>query len=91
MAIHLNNCTRLTTDIERLFIEAGGQNPDKALSKKELSEALCNTIAHLSESQSPSLIKLYRQFELAGEAPPITSFCENNDSFTKLVEKIYEN
>lgn len=61
MAITLNNKTKFTSTVVKLFIEAGGCNPEKSLSREELSNALQATINQLTEMKSRSLIKLYQQ------------------------------
>ena len=71
MAITLNHKTRLTTQVEKLFVEAGGGAPDTLLSEQELAIALVNTINILAEKRSPLLLKIYRQLEKAGEVPPL--------------------
>ena len=71
MAITLNNKTRLTTHVEKLFVEAGGGKSEAFLSKQELSTALATTINILAERHSPILIKLYKQCEKAGKVPPL--------------------
>ncbi len=70
MAIMLNNKTKLTTKIEKLFVEAGDGDPNKPLSKQELTTALVNTISRLAEKRSPLLLKIYRQMEKAGDVRP---------------------
>jgi len=59
--ITFNNKTKLTTQAEKLFVEVGGEDPNKILSKKELTAALSNTIKLLAERRSPILLKLYKQ------------------------------
>ena len=71
MAIKLNDKTKLTTEAEKLWIELGGQNPQKILSKTELTTALTHAIETLAERRSPILEKIYRQYEMAGEVPPL--------------------
>ena len=61
MAIKLGNKTKLTADVEKLFIEAGGTNPNQTFTEAELSEALKKTIQVLAERQSPILRKIYNQ------------------------------
>lgn len=61
MAITLNNKTKLTSASEKLFVQAGGYDPDKTLTQDELSSALKETINQLAEIKSPLLIKLYQQ------------------------------
>lgn len=74
MAIKLNDKTKLTTEAEMLWIELGGQNPQKTLSKTELTTALTHAIEILAEQRSPILEKIYRQYEMAGEVTqPITT------------------
>ena len=74
MAIKLNNKTKLTTEAEKLWVELGGQDPQKILSKAELMIALTSAIETLAERRSPILEKIYRQYELAGEVTqPITT------------------
>ncbi len=69
MAITLNNKTKLTSTPEKLFIEAGGCNPEKSLSQEELSIALQASINQLAEMRSPCLIKLYQQCVDSGDLP----------------------
>jgi hypothetical protein len=71
MAIRLDDKTRLTTEAEKLLVELGGQDPGKTLSSAQLSVALTQAIEVLAEQRSPLLEKLYRQFERAGEVPPL--------------------
>jgi len=71
MALSLGNKTKLTSDAEKLLIEVGGGNPDKTLTKQELSEALKNAITVLAENRSPYLIKLYEAMEKDGKVPPL--------------------
>lgn len=73
MAITLNNKTKLTTQAEKLFIEAGDCDPDKTLTEKELTTALTNTINRLVELRSPLLMKIYQQYEKAGKLPSLNS------------------
>ena len=71
MAIKFNNKTKLTTEVERLLVELGDQDPQKTLSEGELTTALTSAIETLAERRSPILEKIYRQYELAGEVPPL--------------------
>jgi DNA-directed RNA polymerase specialized sigma subunit len=71
MAITLDQKTKLTTEAEKLLIELGGQDPQKILSEGELTTALTQAIETLVERRSPILKKIYRQYELAGEVPPL--------------------
>ncbi len=69
MAITLNNKTKVTSTVEKLFIEAGGYNPERSLTQEELSSALQTTITALADNKSPSLLKLYRQCVESGDLP----------------------
>lgn len=71
MAITLGNKTKLTSYSEKLFIEAGGGDPNKTLSEAELSIALTNAITVLAENYSPYLLKLYKECEKDGVVPPL--------------------
>ena len=57
--IQLGNKTKLTAEVEKLFVELGGGDPDKTYSREDLSEALVNAINALPDG-SPILEKLYR-------------------------------
>jgi hypothetical protein len=59
--IQLNGKTKLTTQKEKLFVEAGGGISDKSLSEDELRHALTNTINTLTKRKSPALLKIYQQ------------------------------
>jgi len=74
MAISLGNKTKLTSDAEKIFVEEGGENPDKTLTEDELREALVNAITLLSENNSPFLIKLYKHIAKMEDIPPLESF-----------------
>ncbi len=67
--IELNGKIKFTTQAEKLFIEAGGFNPDLTLNQNELHSALVNTINTLTERQSPLLLKLYQHFSKEGLLP----------------------
>ena len=76
MAVSLGNKTKLTSDVEKLFVEAGGGNPDQTLSNDDLREALVNAITLLAEHRSPYLIKLYRHIEKSGKVPPLETLSD---------------
>jgi len=59
--IQLNGKTKLTTQTEKLFVEAGGYTPDKSLSEAELRSALVNTVNTLAQRKSRTLLKIYQQ------------------------------
>lgn len=71
MAIKLGNKTKLTADVEKLFIEAGGTIPNQTFTEAELSQALKKTIQVLAERQSPILRKIYHQAKKDGKVPDI--------------------
>jgi len=73
MAIKLGNKTKLTSEVEKRFIEAGGGDPKKVFTKEELSEALTQAISVLAENKSPYLLKLYKQMEKEGKVPLLES------------------
>ena len=52
MAIELNGKTKLTTETENLFIELGGGDPYKTLTRQELSQALANALNAVPEDSS---------------------------------------
>lgn len=58
MAIQLGNTTKLTAEVEKLFVAVGGGDPSKTYSREQLREA--NTLKALPEG-SPILEKLHRQ------------------------------
>ena len=59
MAIQLGDKTILTADVEKLFVEVGGGDPNKTYSSEELAQALVDAINALPED-SPVLEILYR-------------------------------
>ena len=63
--IQLGNKTKLTADVEKLFVELGGGDPNKTYSREELSAALVNAIEALPDG-SPILEKLYRHMVASG-------------------------
>ena len=69
MAITLNNKTKLTSESEKLFIEAGGFDPDQSRTSEELTSALRHTINQLANNKSPILLKLYQQCVMSGDLP----------------------
>ncbi len=71
MSIKLNDKIKLTTESEKAFVGAGGNNPDQTFSQSSLSEALVDSIQILAERKSPILEKIYRQYEIAGKVPPL--------------------
>ena len=78
MALTLNDKTRLTTTAEKLFIELGGGDPQKTLTRSELSEALVNSINALAEIKSPVLIKLYSSIAESGRLPPLSQLSDSD-------------
>lgn len=69
--IRLGNKTKLTTDLEKAFVELGGTDPNKVLAEDELREALPKAIDIVAEHRPSILIKIYNQYVAAGELPPI--------------------
>ena len=67
MAITLNDKVKATSPVEKLFIEAGGYDPNKTLNKSELSDALQTTITRLADIESPALLKIYQQCVDSGD------------------------
>ena len=74
MAISLGNKIKLTSQAEKLFIEAGGADPNTSLTQHELSQALANAINLLAEHKSPVLLNLYKHLENTGRAPPLSEY-----------------
>lgn len=69
--IQLGNKTKLTTDVEKAFVEVGGGAPNKTLIEGELREALPQAIDIIAEHRPSILRKLYDQYVAVGEFPPI--------------------
>jgi hypothetical protein len=84
MAIRLNNRTKLTTDVEKTFVEIGGSDPEQTLSEEKLGTALANAVETVGEHCPSILRKIYQQYVDAGELPPIDqaspSFTNGSDS-----------
>ena len=78
MAITLGNKTKLTSEAEKLIIEAGGGNPNQTLSDDDLREALVNGLTLLAEHRLPYLIKLYKHIEKSGKIPTLESLVESS-------------
>lgn len=62
MAIHLNNKTKLTTDLEKTIIEIGGGDPNKTLTEDELRKILPNAIEIIGKKNPNILRKIYLQY-----------------------------
>lgn len=71
MAIQLNGKTKLTTEVEKLFVELGGADPNRTLTEDELREVLPKAIDILAEHRPSILRKIYDRYVAAGELPPI--------------------
>ncbi len=69
--IKLDNKTKLTTDVEKAFVELGGGGPNKTLTEEELREALPKAIDIIAENRPGILRKIYDQYVAAGELPPV--------------------
>ncbi|MDH3266186.1 MAG: hypothetical protein OEM25_04400 [Gammaproteobacteria bacterium] len=65
MVIELNGRTKLTTEFERLFVELGGADPSKTLTRDELREALVKAIEALP-ADSRILRKMYDYYRSEG-------------------------
>ena len=88
MAIMLNQCTRLTTEAEKLLVELGGGKTDKTLNKSELSNALGNAINELAEHGSFSILeKIYRA---ATSRDPELTRLSTLDTSTSKLQKLTE-
>ena len=61
MAIHLNDKTKLTTDVERVLAEIGGADPNGTLTTRELSAALVNAIEFIGDHNPDLLRTLYEK------------------------------
>lgn len=71
MAIRLKNRTKVTTDVEKAFVEIGGSDSGQTLSEEELGTVLAKAIEIVGE-QCPSILrKIYEQYVDGGELPPI--------------------
>ncbi len=71
MAIQLGKKTRLTTDVEKAFVEIGGTDPNTTLTEDALREALPKAIEKIGERRPSILRKIYRQYEKDGKVPPL--------------------
>lgn len=71
MAIQLGNKTKLTSDVEKAFVEIGGADPNKTLSEDELREALPQAIDAIAEKRPSILRKVYQQYVKAGKLPSL--------------------
>ena len=69
--IQLGNKTKLTTDVEKAFVELGGGDPNKTLSEDDLRKALPKAIDIVAEHRPSLLRKTYDRYVAAGELPPI--------------------
>ena len=69
--IQLGNRTKLTTDVEKDFVELVRRGPNKTLTEDELREALPKAIDLVAEHRPSILRKIYERYVAAGELPPI--------------------
>ena len=69
--IQLGKKTKLTTDVEKAFVELGGGDPNKTLAENELRVALPKAIDIVAEHRPSILRKIYDRYVAAGELPPI--------------------
>jgi len=68
--ISLNKRYKMTAEVEKRFIELGGYDPNRTLSEKELSDALCKAINMLAEHGKFNILeKIYLSAVKHGDLP----------------------
>jgi len=65
MAIHTDRYTRLTNDLEKELVRLGGGNPNKAISRWTLSEALVKAIETIDAHNPELLNKLWAKMSVS--------------------------
>jgi hypothetical protein len=64
MAITLNGRTKLNNEIEKIFVQLGGYDPNKTLTKQELGQALVNAFDRLEAAGRQDILdKIYVQVQ----------------------------